>query len=524
MSAKKKAWVKSAFSELKSSAEEAVPVKRTRSASLAATAAKNSLRKTNSTICATNNNVVDLTLDGEQQDETDTAGLAPIVSDNWIESFAPSCSDDLAVHPKKLEEVRNWLLHCQALRSKYPAQICLITGPAGSGKTATLRVLAQEFGYALQEWINPVDCEEIQMLGDQPTGNSYASSQLEAFKSFLLRASRYKSLLTAQNKRILLVEDFPNVLLKDAATIFEELMDEYMSYGKSPLVFIVADSKSRVLNISYKLFTDQLKAKLRIEHICFNAIAATIMQRSMKRFGTLMQQEQHKALYKLPTQNVMDSIVVCAQGDIRNALINLHFGSLKGAPSMATKQLQLNVSAPSKGRKKKATNTLKSIGRDESITMMHALGRVFNPKYAEDNAQRLLHSPEDLAEAFCTEPRNFVNFIHANYLPHFLDISHAMEAVNDIGVADMLLQEYRDDSLGLVGLNIAVRGCMVPNVAPVSGWMPVRGPKRLTIQPQLTAGEQNLLGSSYAGISKSVYASEYSSFVKIIASKNHLDK
>lgn len=154
---------------------------------------------------------------------------------------------------------------------------------------------------------------------------------------------------------------------------------EYVNYGKSPLVFIVADSKSRLLNISFKLFGDQMKAKLRIEHISFNSIASTIMQKSMKRFSTLMQQQQkHTALYKVPAQSVLDSIVVCAQGDIRNALINLHFGSLKGAPSMATKQL--NVTVPSKGRKRKAANTLKSIGRDESITMLHALGRVFNPK------------------------------------------------------------------------------------------------------------------------------------------------
>jgi len=124
---------------------EAVPVKRTRSASAAAASESKIQKKTNSTLTATT--VVDLTLDGEA--ETDPAeskanGVAPMVSDNWMESFAPSTSDDLAVHPKKIDEMRNWLRHCQALRSKFPAQICLLTGPAGSGKTATLRVLAQE--------------------------------------------------------------------------------------------------------------------------------------------------------------------------------------------------------------------------------------------------------------------------------------------------------------------------------------------------------------------------------------------
>lgn len=135
----------------------------------------------------------------------------------------------------------------------------------------------------------------------------------------------------------------------------------------------------------------------------------------------------------------------------------------------------------------------------------------------EDRDKCLLHNPEDLAEAFSTEPRNFVNFIHANYLPHFQDIANVNSAVNDLGVADMLLQEYRDESLSLVSLTIAVRGCMVANVAPVSGWMPVRGPKRLTIEPQLTPAEQKLLGVAYAGISKRLYASEYSSFIKTIA-------
>ncbi|EDV92746.1 cell cycle checkpoint protein RAD17 [Drosophila grimshawi] len=518
MSAKKKPWVKSAFSDLnliQKASPDPLPVKRTRSATVAAAAGSKSERKI---VKPTTDEVVDLTDNGEDGGDT-----APVVSDNWMESFAPSVSDELAVHPKKIADVRNWLQHCEAMRKKYPAQICLLTGPAGCGKTAAVRVLTKELGYALQEWINPVDCEEINALGDQPEG-SYVGSQLQAFKSFLLRASRYKSLLAAHNKRLLLVEDFPNALLKDAASTFEDLLDEYVNYGKSPLIFIVADSKSRMLNISYKLFTDQLKTKLRIEHISFNAIASTIMQKSMKRFATLMQQqEQHKALYKAPTQNVLDSIVVCAQGDIRNALINLHFGSLRGAPSMATKQLTNITSAAGKGRKRKATSTLKSIGRDESITMMHALGRVFNPKYTEDKDKdkQLLHSPETLAEAFCTEPRNFVNFIHANYLPHFQDISHVNAAVDDIGLSDMLLQEYRDDSLALVGLTVAVRGCMVANVAPISGWMPVRGPKRPTIQPPLSGPEQRLMGVAYAGISKRLYASEFSSFVKTIASKRN---
>ncbi|KAH8351170.1 hypothetical protein KR084_008970, partial [Drosophila pseudotakahashii] len=522
-----KTWVRCAFSEMNLTASpvpsDATPAKRTRSASNVTTRVSRSQSGKCANLTPTKIpevESVDLTAIDDDQD-ADITGPPPQVKENWMDSFAPATSEDLAVHPKKVGELRDWLRHCEAVRKKFPAQICLLTGPTGAGKTATLRCLAQEFGFQLQEWINPIDCEVVNTLGDQPSGAAYVGSHLEAFKSFLLRASRYKSLLDSHNKRLLLVEDFPNVLLSDKEANFEELLGEYSTYGKAPLVFIVADAKSRGLNISYRLFPDQLKAKYRIEHISFNAIASTIMQKSMKAFCSVMQQPQNKATYKLPSSTVVDSIVVGAQGDIRNALINLHLSSLKGVPSMPTKQLNVSVVA-TKGRKKKMQSTLKSIGRDESITLMHALGRVLNPKFNEDKS--MLHSPEELTEAFNTEPRNFVNFIHANYLPHFKEIDEVVVAINDLGLSDAMLNEYRDDALSVMGLNIAIRGVMLANSSPVSGWMPVRGPKRINIQPQATLAEQRLVGVGYAGISRTLYATEYSSLVKCIAGKNSEDK
>ncbi|XP_017113975.1 cell cycle checkpoint protein RAD17 isoform X1 [Drosophila elegans] len=518
MSARKKTWVRCAFSEMDISTTpvtpEATPAKRTRSSGNVSTRISRSHSGNSTPTQVLPIESVDLTAVDDEKD-ADSTGPIPEVKANWMESFAPAASEDLAVHPKKIGELRDWLRHCEAMRKKFPAQMCLLTGPTGAGKTATLRVLAKEFGFQVQEWINPVDCEVVNALGDQPSGSSYVGSHLEAFKSFLLRASRYKSLLDSHSKRLLLVEDFPNVLLSDKEANFEEILDEYSTYGKSPLVFILADAKSRGLNISYRLFTDELKAKHRIEHISFNSIASTIMQKSIKAFCSVMQQPQNKATYKLPSSTVVDSIVVGAQGDIRNALINLHLSSLKGVPSMPTKQL--NVSVATKGRKKKMQSTLKSIGRDESITLMHALGRVLNPKFNEE--KRMLHSPEEITEAFNTEPRNFVNFVHANYLPHFKDIEDVVAAVNDLGLSDVMLDEYRDSSLSTMGLNIAIRGAMLANSSPVSGWMPVRGPKRINIQSQATLAEQRLVGVGYSGISKSLYATEYSSFVKCIAGK-----
>lgn len=131
----------------------------------------------------------------------------------------------------------------------------------------------------------------------------------------------------------------------------------------------------------------------------------------------------------------------------------------------------------------------------------------------------LLHSPEELTEAFNTEPRNFVNFVHANYLPHFKDIELVVTAIDDLTLADSMLNEYREDAVSVMGLNIAIRGVMLANSSPVSGWMPVRGPKRINIKSLATLAEQKLVGVGYAGISRTLYATEYSSFVKSIADR-----
>jgi len=93
-----------------------------------------------------------------------------------------------------------------------------------------------------------------------------------------------------------------------------------------------------------------------------------------------------------------------------------------------------------------------------------------------------------------------------------------------LGLSDAMLNEYRDDALSVISLNLAIRGVMLANSSPVSGWMPVRGPKRINIQSQASLAEKRLLGVGYAGISRTLYATEYSSLVKCIASKHSEDK
>lgn len=101
----------------------------------------------------------------------------------------------------------------------------LITGPAGSGKTATVRVVAKEMKYELVEWITPVDVDLVRSAPSLAYNedNMYRESQVDIFKQFLFKSSRYSSLFDSVQRRLILVEDFPNVFVRDSGG-FEDIL------------------------------------------------------------------------------------------------------------------------------------------------------------------------------------------------------------------------------------------------------------------------------------------------------------
>lgn len=232
-----KSWFKSAFdtdditttSQPTASTTRKLPNTRKRSASTATIPATTSTIKCNAT---TLNATIDLTLD----DDVDLVvrevplNTNDIAADNWLDNFAPHTVEELAIHAKKIEELQQWLRGCTASNasttsSRHHVPMLCITGPAGAGKTATLRLCASAAGFDVQEWVQPVDVElsTVRRYADD-TVPAFAESQTLLFEQFLFRASRYGSLFEATaRRRLVLVEDFPNVFVKDA-TGFEEIL------------------------------------------------------------------------------------------------------------------------------------------------------------------------------------------------------------------------------------------------------------------------------------------------------------
>lgn len=61
----------------------------------------------------------------------------------------------------------------------------------------------------------------------------------------------------------------------------------------------------------------------------------------------------------------------------------------------------------------------------------------------ETNSDQLLHSPEQLADDFMSQPAVFMNLLHANYLCHFKDIDDIVQSTDMLSIADVVLNEWR---------------------------------------------------------------------------------
>jgi len=380
----------------------------------------------------------------------------------WSDRHAPKNSIDLAVNPKKVSEVKTWLEF--NLKAKSPG-ILLLIGPPGSGKTATIKVLAQEMNCYVQEWSNPL--ENIEYSKDQYSEIPYVS-QSKSFNNFMLRANKYLSLGHGKSK-VILLEDLPNFIYRN--------LDDFHSVLKNgtrlfPIVIIQTDDQK-----VKEILPQELIEELSIHVINFNAVTATNLAKAL---GNIAQLEK----MPLPDKNALTSLATSTNGDIRAAINAFQIGC-------ATKQYRKKVfegSTSLQSSKKKPKNSSQNTtgsslavigGKNVNLDLFHAIGKVLYAKRTEEMESRerkmlsqnkarykLEVDPEELLENIPTSTHSFAAFLHQSYLDFFTDIKDLSNAAENLSICDPFFHEWTHTgkvSLTDYGGLVAIRGLCYHN-------------------------------------------------------------
>ncbi|ODQ65588.1 Rad17-domain-containing protein [Nadsonia fulvescens var. elongata DSM 6958] len=271
----------------------------------------------------------------------------------WLEKYRPLTSSALALHPRKYAELKSQLEQMIRKTSASP-RLLVLSGPAGSAKTAALRVAFSEItgtpvitatdsttstfdpvdiggsDRGILEWSTPTHLEDVSMMN--------------ALQDFLSEARR-KRTMNVTEKTLVLIEDLPNVFHPETRQKFcNELyqwLDLSLPVGElplPPLVLIVSEmiiagdeangaifNKFSTINDSLtveKLLTRDILAHPFTQRIKFNPIAKTIALKSLKAIV----HAEPAAFNNITSSSLSHFLNSTAEGgDIRSSICTLEF-------------------------------------------------------------------------------------------------------------------------------------------------------------------------------------------------------
>ncbi|KAH7329082.1 Rad17 cell cycle checkpoint protein-domain-containing protein [Stachybotrys elegans] len=379
----------------------------------------------------------------------------------WSERFGPRNLEELAVHKKKVADVRRWLE--DVTEGRLRQRMLILKGAAGSGKTTTLRLLASDLGCELLEWKNPT--------GAAGTGFVSASAQ---FEDFLGRGGKFgtldvgmpepataqssKTVIQPKSKRVILIEEFPNTFSRQstALTSFRSSLLKYLDthtptssmFGRAandstimPIVMVISETLLTTTSASADSFTaHRLLGPDILRHpglgmIEFNAIAPSLLAKALEL--VVLKEARISGRRRTPGPMVLKRLGEI--GDIRNAVSSLEFLCLKGdqeadwgAKVAFTKQKKSfkDSIALTQGEE----DSLELISRREaSLGIFHAVGKVVYNKReneapdspAENLPWYMSHcsrpktsqvSIDSLIDETGTDTHTFISALHENYV------------------------------------------------------------------------------------------------------------
>lgn len=398
----------------------------------------------------------------------------------WSERFAPTNLDELAVHKKKVGDVRRWLE--DVMHGRLRQRLLVLKGAAGTGKTTTLRLLARDMNLDILEWRNPTGAYAA---GATSMGFTSAAAQ---FDEFLNRGSKFAQLdlddtssdsddntirhtgkingasngngngkaddhATPRRRKVIVIEEFPNTFMRSSSALtgFRNSILQYLAantpslaaYAQrrasfdpdtiAPVIMIVSETLLTTTSASADSFTaHRLLGPEILRHpgtglIEFNSIAPSLLAKALE---LIVQKEARKSgRRRTPGPLVLKRLGEV--GDVRSAVASLEFFCVKG-DDQGDWGAKVAFTKSRKGPKDAALTkgereTLEMVSqREASLGVFHAVGKVVYNK-RED-----LPPPPGTDEAL------------AEMLPDYF--SHHARPKRTLVAADTLIDEIGTDT------------------------------------------------------------------------------
>ncbi|KAI0205014.1 Rad17 cell cycle checkpoint protein-domain-containing protein [Astrocystis sublimbata] len=383
----------------------------------------------------------------------------------WSERFGPTGLDELAVHKKKVADVRKWLEDVMAGRMRQ--RLLILKGAAGTGKTTALRLLARDMRCEILEWRNPTTSY------GGPLGYQSASAQFEEFMGrggkfaqldFGLDDSASKGSATGdETRKIMLIEEFPNTFARSstAMTSFRKSVLQFLATNTpslsifanqtimdsiTPVIMIISETLLTTTSAAADSFTaHRLLGPEITRHpgtciIEFNAIAPTLLAAALE----LVVQKEARLSHRRRTPGLGVLKKLGEIGDIRSAISALQFLCLKGDGD-ANWGAEVKYGKPKRSIKASAPlttsekETLEAVSqREASLGIFHAIGKVvynkreatpMDPGTDEGKAEILPDhmvvysrprksevSVDSLIDETGTDTHTFISALHENYV------------------------------------------------------------------------------------------------------------
>ncbi|KAF5454590.1 hypothetical protein F2P56_024242 [Juglans regia] len=470
----------------------------------------------------------------------------------WVDKYKPRSLEELAVHKKKVEEVKVWFEdRLRSSKEKFSNQVLVITGQAGVGKSATIHTIASHLGARVCEWNTPTPIIWQEHLHNSSTGINY-TSKLDEFENFAERIRKYgfiPSSFTGGSKSsvILLIDDLPVMNGKAAFRRLQNCLHLLVQSTRVPTAVLLSDcGKTDSADLTARCF-EELQLYLESAGACkvaFNPITHNSIKRTLSR---ICRQERCNV-----AADQIDLIANASGGDIRHAITSLQFFCFKPDPMHSLSICDTTtISSREKPDVLRALDDGFSLqfGRDESLSLFHALGKFLHNKRDSENGMELeqaefivqerlsrlplkMHAPEKVLCQAHGQARPIADFLHENVLDFLSEeaIDDAWAVASYLGDADMLLATFRgmlsryneaENVLQSAAASVAARGVLFGNSHPLpSRWHSIRRPKLWQIERSLLHNKNEMAKRRFDGHSginlsdMSIVATEYTPVFK----------